>query len=208
MFTLCGFIQPVALRAGKVCVWEDRSKSGPRRTCSYRVMALTEAHRAEEQNIQVRNARGERLAALLRTPMGAPVGRCMVIAHGFRDSKHGRLVATLSEAMDWTQTIRFDMSGNGESEGSFRFSNYADECEDLRAVVLHARLALKLTVDCVVGHSKAGGAVFLYAAKYADVPLVVNVAGRFDMARGVFALSQTAYTDIELVARFLHLSGR
>jgi uncharacterized protein len=146
---------------------------------------------AEQLNFQVRNARGERLAALLRTPIGAPAGHCIVIAHGFRDSMHGRLVTTLAEALDRTQTLRFDMTGNGESEGPFRFSNYADECEDLRAVVLHARIALGLTVDCVVGHSKAGGAVLLYASKYADVPLVVNVAGRFNMARGVYFISRT-----------------
>jgi dienelactone hydrolase len=36
----------------------------------------------------------------------------------------------------------------------------------------------------LLGHSKAGSGVVLYAAKYDDVPRVVNVSGRFDMQRG------------------------
>ena len=36
-----------------------------------------------------------------------------------------------------------------------------------------------------VGHSKGGNVVVLYAAEYDDVPCVVNLAGRFDMKRGV-----------------------
>ena len=48
--------------------------------------------------------------------------------------------------------------------------------EWLRAHGLHA-LGL-------VGHSKAGSGVVLYAAKYDDVPRVVNVSGRFEMKSG------------------------
>jgi hypothetical protein len=35
------------------------------------------------------------------------------------------------------------------------------------------------------GHSKGGNAVLLYAAQFDDVPVAVNIAGRFDMKRGV-----------------------
>ena len=36
----------------------------------------------------------------------------------------------------------------------------------------------------LVGHSKGGTGVILYAAAYDDIPRVVNVAGRFDNMRG------------------------
>lgn len=39
-------------------------------------------------------------------------------------------------------------------------------------------------VTGLVGHSKAGTGVILYAAAYDDIPRVVNVAGRFDNMRG------------------------
>lgn len=34
------------------------------------------------------------------------------------------------------------------------------------------------------GHSKGGDVVLLNSAEYDNVPLIVNVAGRFDMTRG------------------------
>jgi hypothetical protein len=37
----------------------------------------------------------------------------------------------------------------------------------------------------VPGHSKAGGEVILYASTYDDIPLVINVAGRFWMEKGI-----------------------
>ncbi len=38
---------------------------------------------------------------------------------------------------------------------------------------------------CYTGHSKGGNVVLLYAAQYDDVPLVVNIAGRYHMQQGV-----------------------
>ena len=37
----------------------------------------------------------------------------------------------------------------------------------------------------LAGHSKGAGSVLLYSSKHDDIPNVVNVAGRFDMCRGV-----------------------
>lgn len=39
-------------------------------------------------------------------------------------------------------------------------------------------------VSGLVGHSKGGTGVILYAAAYDDIPLVVNIAGRFDNMKG------------------------
>lgn len=39
---------------------------------------------------------------------------------------------------------------------------------------------------CFAGHSKSGNNVLLFAAKHdGDVPLVINLAGRFDMKAGI-----------------------
>ena len=55
--------------------------------------------------------------------------------------------------------------------------------EDIRAAVLYLR-AQGRSVTGLVGHSKAGTGVILYAADYDDIPRVVNVAGRYDNMRG------------------------
>ncbi|EYU20351.1 hypothetical protein MIMGU_mgv1a011673mg [Erythranthe guttata] len=69
--------------------------------------------------------------------------------------------------------FRFDFAGNGESEGSFQYGNYSREAEDIRAVVEHFKI---LT---------GGNAVLMYASRYNDVRTIVNIAGRFDLKRGI-----------------------
>lgn len=44
--------------------------------------------------------------------------------------------------------------------------------------------AQRKKVSGLVGHSKGGTGVILYAAAYNDIPLVVNIAGRFDNMKG------------------------
>lgn len=84
-------------------------------------------------------------------------------------------------------------------------------------------------VAAVVGHSKGGDVVLLYAATHDDVPLVVNVAGRFNLQRGLTErfgaealarvdqlgqLPQATRTDSGAVIKFVltkqvgHRSGR
>ncbi|KAJ7294894.1 hypothetical protein O6H91_21G068900 [Diphasiastrum complanatum] len=36
-----------------------------------------------------------------------------------------------------------------------------------------------------MGHSKGGNAVLLYASKYGEVPVIVNMSGRFALERGI-----------------------
>lgn len=80
--------------------------------------------------------------------------------------------------------VRFDFSGNGDSEGDFQYANYMQEAMDLRAVVLATR-AMGHHVEAVAGHSKGATDVLLYAAKYVDVQKVINLAGRWRMKCGI-----------------------
>lgn len=73
---------------------------------------------------------------------------------------------------------------NRESEGLFQYGNYAREVEDLRAVVQHFREANR-EISAIIGHSKGGNIVLLYASKYRDISTVVNVSGRFYMDKGI-----------------------
>lgn len=80
--------------------------------------------------------------------------------------------------------FRFDFSGNGESEGLFRYGNYRHEAEDLRAIVQHFR-ENGHAITSIIGHSKGGNVVLLYASKYIDVCRFVNISGRFDLEKGI-----------------------
>ena len=57
------------------------------------------------------------------------------------------------------------------------------QAEDMHAAQQYLQ-SIGKTVSGLVGHSKAGSGVVLYAAKYDDIPRVVNISGRFDNQRG------------------------
>lgn len=109
-----------------------------------------------------------------------------VLCHGFRSSKDSRTCTELGKILraNGQSTFRFDFSANGESEGTFAYGNYAHEVEDLHAAVLHLRQQNRAP-SSVFGHSKGGNVVLLHAAKYAEIPVVVAAAARFDMRKGV-----------------------
>ncbi|MCO5595604.1 hypothetical protein L7F22_049651 [Adiantum nelumboides] len=81
-------------------------------------------------------------------------------------------------------TFRFDFSGSGESEGTFQYGSYWKDAEDLRCVVCYWR-AQGRQVEAIVGHSKGGNAVLLYASKYKDVGTLVNISGRLNLQDGI-----------------------
>ncbi|PNT77037.1 hypothetical protein BRADI_1g56955v3 [Brachypodium distachyon] len=71
-----------------------------------------------------------------------------------------------------------------ESGGEFQYANYRKEADDLHSVVLYLHQE-KYDVKAVVGHSKGGYVVVLYASLYHDVHMVLNLSGRFYMEKGV-----------------------
>lgn len=76
-------------------------------------------------------------------------------------------------------TLRFDFTGNGDSEGEMTFANFDGEEADVAAA--KAFLEAPPRSQRVVGllaHSKGGGVAVLYAAHRGDIPRVVNLAGR------------------------------
>eukprot|EP00955_Chlamydomonas_euryale_P019860 211803-Chlamydomonas_euryale.AAC.1 len=56
-------------------------------------------------------------------------------------------------------SLRFDFSGNGESQGVFSISGYDKEVADVASAVAHARGELGLEVVAIAGeeHARGGG---------------------------------------------------
>lgn len=138
------------------------------------------------------------LACLATAPEHPPTGcdvppagtAVTILCHGYTASKRHPLITSLCTGIvaEGRTVVRFDFSGNGGSTGEFRYSNYAQEAEDLRAVIQQLRENYAWRVDTIVGHSKGASVVLLYGAKYNDVPNIVNLAGRWRMERGMDAL--------------------
>ncbi|CAA6657303.1 unnamed protein product [Spirodela intermedia] len=98
----------------------------------------------------------------------------VILCHGFRSSKESRTLLKLTDAFKEEEiaVFRFDFSGNGE------------KVDDLREVILHFS-SQGWKINAIIGHSKGGNVVLLYASSYHDVPMVVNISGRFYLGKGI-----------------------
>lgn len=132
--------------------------------------------------LTVRNKNREDIAGVVITSESKEL---VVLCHGFRSTKEDKTILKLVDAItdQGFSVVRFDFSGNGESRGEFQYGNYRKEADDLHSVI--QCLASSYKIYAVLGHSKGGDVVLLYAAIYRDVPRVINVSGRFDLANGI-----------------------
>ncbi|XP_061995311.1 uncharacterized protein LOC133713303 [Rosa rugosa] len=147
-------------------------------------MAQTAQNPVKQQlKIVVPNKHGEKLVGLLHDTGS---GEIVILCHGFRSSKETTSIANIAVALEneGISSFRFDFAGNGESEGTFQYGHYRREADDLHAVVQHFYGANRVP-SAILGHSKGGNVVLLYASKYHNIPTVVNVSGRYDMKRGI-----------------------
>lgn len=138
---------------------------------------------AFRRRVVIQNDHGEKLVGILHDTGSDEL---VIVCHGFQSSKERIPMVNLATAFEkeGISVFRFDFSGNGESEGSFQYGNYRRETDDLRAVVQYFH-GKEHTVTAIIGHSKGGNVVLLYASKYRDIHMVVNISGRFNLERGI-----------------------
>lgn len=116
----------------------------------------------------------------------------IIICHGFMSWRNQMLLTHLAGGLSKEMnchSIRFDFTGNGHSTGAWRYGNFEQEVQDLKAVIQFVWVQMKCQVACVVGHSKAANAV-LQTALHQDeeafkIPTFCILAGRFSL-RGEF----------------------
>ncbi|VAH21949.1 uncharacterized protein LOC119349212 isoform X1 [Triticum dicoccoides] len=135
------------------------------------------------QRVLISNKLGEKLVGLLHEACSKEL---VILCHGFRATKDDSILVDLAAALGsvGVNAFRFDFAGNGESEGLFQYGNYRKEADDLRSVVSYFS-EQKYDIIALVGHSKGGNAVLLYASMYHDVTVIVNISGRFALEQGM-----------------------
>ncbi|KAL7133180.1 hypothetical protein ABFS83_12G122700 [Erythranthe nasuta] len=136
-----------------------------------------------QKKIILENKHGKKLVGLLHETRSNEV---VIICHGVLCTKEHDIIVNVASALEneGISAFRFDFSGNGESEGLFQSGNFSNEVEDLRSVIEYFKELNRSTV-AIIGHSKGGVVVLLYASKYHDITAVVNISGRFDLKRGL-----------------------
>ncbi|KAJ1940714.1 hypothetical protein FBU59_003727 [Linderina macrospora] len=117
-----------------------------------------------------------------------------IICHGLLDTKHAPLFTGLQEMLPYA-SVSFDFRGSGHSTGITNYGNYLEEAEDIKHMVEYVNSGKldamaggrQLRVIGIIGHSKGGSSMFLFAAKYQTLcpELLVNLSARYWLAQEI-----------------------
>ena len=154
------------------------------------------------------NAAGERLAALLDSPIEPPRAYAL-FAHCFTCGKDIRAAKRIAEALTalGIAVLRFDFTGLGSSEGEFANTTFSSNVADLIAAADALRRTRRAPA-ILIGHSLGGAAVLAAAADVAEARAVVTIAAPCDPAH-VVGLFKDRIGEIDTAGGIdVNLAGR
>ena len=154
------------------------------------------------------NAAGERLAALLDSPIEPPRAYAL-FAHCFTCGKDIRAAKRIAEALTalGIAVLRFDFTGLGSSEGEFGNTTFSSNVADLIAAADALRRTRRAPA-ILIGHSLGGAAVLAAAGDVAEARAVVTIAAPCDPAH-VVGLFKDRVGEIETAGGLdVNLAGR
>jgi putative redox protein len=133
-----------------------------------------------EKQLQFANPMGETLAGTLHQPAGPPVG-AVIAGHCFTCSRHTSVLRYICSSLCEAgfAALRFDFSGNGQSEGRFERSTWSKQILEMEAAI-KLMLSKGFTWIGLAGHS-LGAAIALLAARRLDnIAAVCRIAGKIN----------------------------
>jgi pimeloyl-ACP methyl ester carboxylesterase len=132
------------------------------------------------QPVRFTNHMNEKLSGTLHRPINDDVqanGFGFILGHCFTCSRHTRILIDLSNALTDLGfcVLRFDFSGNGQSEGSFEDSTYTKQIDEMISAAAYMK---KNEADHVLigGHSMGGMVSLFTAARQKDIAGVISLA--------------------------------
>ena len=125
--------------------------------------------------VEFEGAFGDALAGKLDQPEG-DVRACALFAHCFTCSKNLKAVGNITRALadKSVETLRFDFTGLGESEGDFADTNFSSNIDDLVAAYEYLK-SEETAPSILIGHSLGGAAVLQAAHRMESVEAVVTI---------------------------------
>jgi uncharacterized protein len=150
-----------------------------------------------EQPIYFYNQHGEKLAGSLHLPKQHD-GCGVVFGHCFTCTRHTRIIREACDALAAENflALRFDFSGNGQSEGEFSKSTYSKQIAEMQeavGVILEKgvrRLGL-------AGHSMGAVIAVLTAPRIEAVKAVCTLAGRLTGLNAAYFFSREQIKELE-----------
>jgi len=154
-----------------------------------------------EQPINFYNQQGERIAGTLHLPKRF-AGCGVVFGHCFTCSRHTRIIRQICGELAEKEivSLRFDFSGNGQSEGEFSASSYSKQITDMQAA---ARVVAEKGARWIglAGHSMGAVIAVLTAARTPTVKAVCALAGRLSGLNASHFFSRKQLKELEDTGR-------
>ncbi|MGD9233309.1 MAG: alpha/beta fold hydrolase [Desulfobacterales bacterium] len=154
-----------------------------------------------EQPIYFYNQQGEKLAGTLHLPKRS-AGCGVVFGHCFTCSRHTRIIRQICKELAEKDVLalRFDFSGNGQSEGEFSASNYSKQINEMQtaAAVIAEKGARRIGL---AGHSMGAVIAVLTAAQTKTVKAVCALAARLSGLNATHFFSKKQLEELEVTGR-------
>lgn len=134
----------------------------------------------KSERIEFKGALGEMLAGRIDKPE-SDVKACALFAHCFTCSKNLKAVGNITKALaaEGVETLRFDFTGLGESDGDFSDTNFSSNVDDLVSAYKYMKKR-EAAPSILIGHSLGGAAVLQAAHRMKNVKAVVTIGAPSD----------------------------
>jgi putative redox protein len=154
-----------------------------------------------EQPTHFYNQQGEKIAGTFHLPKRS-AGCGVVFGHCFTCSRHTRIIRQICNGLAEKDVLalRFDFSGNGQSEGEFSASNYSKQIAEMQAAsgVIAEKGARRIGL---AGHSMGAVIAVLAAVRTKNVKAVCALAGRLSGLNATHFFSKKQLRELEDTGR-------
>jgi putative redox protein len=159
-----------------------------------------------QQQIQFPNLSGEKLAGTFHAP-SENSRHGIILGHCFTCSRHTRILRDLSLALveEGFKVLRFDFSGNGQSEGNFSESIYSKQVGDIKTAASFMS-AQGVSWIGVAGHSMGAMVALLAASEMDSIKAICTLAAKASALQSFHFLSEDQIQALRRTGRVNFIS--
>jgi alpha/beta superfamily hydrolase len=162
---------------------------------------------ALQEQIEFLNLSGEKLAGTFHVP-AKNSRHGIILGHCFTCSRHTSILRDLSLALvdAGFEVLRFDFSGNGQSEGNFSESFYSKQVDDLKSAATFMS-AQGVQWIGLAGHSMGAMVALLAASEMEKAKAVCTLAAKASPLKTKQFLTQEQIEELQITGR-IHFTSR
>ncbi len=136
------------------------------------------------------------------------INKGIIICHGFEGSKDRDFIPQLAKRLSKKYNVmRFDFSGNGESEGRFEDQSYSKYIEELNVAINYLK-NLKINEIIVIGHSLGTNITIFEETKHKNIDKLILLAPAIYVTGKIFKSTTALLALIKGHIKFIDSWGK